>query len=165
MTSKLTHHSLLAATVGSFVIAGALILAPAASQAGYPASPISLGGGPWKIDIAKSHFGPEKNTMVIERATSSSADANAGSTFVVIAAGKVYLATAPEAYDAQGVKKIEYGHWKDMKLLQVGENAKSIDLCGFLCQSGHVEDHLTLTFRSVNGGMSEMGNLVVYNQR
>jgi hypothetical protein len=161
---SITRHTTLAATMAGVILAGSTILAPAASQAGYAQMPIALGSGNWKIDVAKSHFGPERNTMVIERASSGGDAKDASNTFIVIANGKVYVATAPEASDANGVRKVDYGHWRNMKLVQVGENAKSADLCGFQCQSGLVENRLTLSFKGVNGGMPEIGNFVVFNQ-
>ena len=167
MTSNFTAHWLLAAAAASLVLAGAFALTPATAQAaGYAGtSPITVGSGHWKIDVAKSHFGPDRNTMVVERAGASSNADTASNTFVVIANGKVYLATSSEASNAGGVKKIDYNRWKDMKLVQVGDNAQALDHCGFRCQSGMSEDRLTLTFKSVNGGMPEMGNLVVLNGR
>jgi len=163
---SITRHTTLAATMAGVILAGSIILAPAISQAaGYAQMPIALSSGSWTINVAKSHFGTERNTMVLERASSAADAKGASSTFVVIAKGKVYLATAPEASDANGIRKIDYGRWRDMKLVQVGENAQVIDPCGFRCQSGTAEDHLTLRFKSVNGGMPEMGSIVVLNQR
>jgi hypothetical protein len=164
MKSKFTRHSMLAAIAASFMLAGGFALpAYAATQS------ITLAPGDWKIDTAKSHFGSERNTMIIERVGASQANAgNVSDTFVVVSNGKVYLATASDAFDksaANGIKKVDYARWKDMRLLQIGENAHVSDYCGFRCQSGGPEDHLTLTFRSVNGGMPETGNIVVYNQR
>ncbi len=146
MQSKFTTSSMLFGIAASFVLAGTFALTPADARAATYA-PITLSSGNWKIDVAKSKFGPERNTMVIERAdASSSAGANGTSnTFVVIANGKVYIATSSEAYDtisSNGAKKIDYSRWKDMRLVQVGENAQSI-----------------------NGGMPEMGNVVVFNRR
>jgi hypothetical protein len=160
------------AAMAALALSGALLLAPAISQAGYYSgtAPVTLSGGNWKIDPAKSHFGTDRNLMAIERTGSTpAADANrATDTFVVVSAGKVYLATSSEAFDritANGVKRVDYSRWKDMKLIQVGENAQVIDHCGFRCQSGSPEDHLTLSFKSVNGGMPEMGSIVVFNKR
>jgi hypothetical protein len=164
MTS--TTLSLLAATAASFVLAGTFTLTPANAENNSGKSPITLTSGQWKIDVAKSHFGPDRNTIVIERADTSGADANgASNTFVVVANGKVYLATSSEAYDTNGAKKIDYTRWKDMRLVQVGEDARSIDYCGLRCKSGVPENRLTLTFKSINGGMAEMSNVVVFNRR
>jgi hypothetical protein len=169
MTSNFTNHSALAALVAGLALSSALILAPTTSQAGYSGNPlVTLGPGTWKIDVAKSHFGPERNTIVLERAGSAAAGTNGTTnTFVVISNGRVYLATSSEAFDqiTNGAKKIDYAGWKDMKLVQVGEDAKATDTCGFRCQSGGPEDHLTISFKSVNGGMPEKGNIVVLNKR
>jgi hypothetical protein len=51
-----------------------------------------------------------------------------------------------------------------MKLVQVGENAQSIDPCQS-CQLGSAEKKLTLRFKSVNGGMPKMENVVVLNAK
>ena len=163
MHSKLTTVSMLGATITSLILAGSLASAPPASARGYySSSTITLSAGAWKIDAAHSHFGPDYSTMVIERASASSGD-NAGSnTFVVVTDGKVYLATAAEAFASNGAKKIDYSDWKDMKLVQVGENAQSIDPCQ-TCLSGLAEKRLTLRFKSVNGGMPKMENVVVFN--
>ena len=167
MTS-ITNTSALAALVAGFVLSGAVAFAPATSQAAYAGNPPVSITGSWKINVARSHFGPDRNSMVIDRAGTSDNSQDGSRTFVVISNGKVYLATSSEAFDkitGNGVKKVDYSRWKDMKLVQVGENAKAADICSFRCQTGTAEDHLTLTFKSVNGGMPEMGNIVVLSKR
>jgi hypothetical protein len=67
-------------------------------------------------------------------------------------------------FASNAAKKIDYSDWRGMKLVQVGENAQSIDPCQS-CQLGLAEHRLTLRFKSVNGGMPKMNDVVVFNAK
>ena len=162
--STATARRIVISTLTALGLAALASAPPATARGYYPSSAITLSPGAWKVDVAQSHFGPDYSTMVIERAIASSSDKTGSNTFVVITDGKVYLATAAEVFAANGAKKIDYSDWKDMKLVQVGENAQSIDPCQ-TCQSGSAEKKLTLRFKSVNGGMPKMENVVVLNAK
>ena len=163
MQSRYTTLSMLGAAIGSLVLAGSLASAPPASAKGYYSdSTTTLSPGAWKIDVAKSHFGPDYSTIVIERADTSSGAHSASGNFVVISNGNVYLATAPEGY---GAKNVDYSGWKDMRLVQVGEKAQSIDPCMFRCLTGVVERWMTLRFRNIDAGMPELRSAVALNAK
>jgi hypothetical protein len=127
----------------------------------------------WKVDFAKSKFSSGVNTLVLERTTAKAAaqdvDPNgaAAGKFLVISNGRLYVAT-DESYAAastKGVKNIDYNHWIDMKLLQIGDKVRSADHCGFRCQSGLPDSRMVLTF-TANGidPSSRMGNVLVLNK-
>jgi hypothetical protein len=128
----------------------------------------------WRINHAKSQFGPDANTLVLERASakapSQGTDATADQgTFLVISNGNVYMATDETAYDPSagtGVKKVDYARWNDMKLVQIGEKVRSTEHCAFACQSGLPDKRMTLTFHAKGGDPSaQMGNILVLNTR
>jgi hypothetical protein len=130
----------------------------------------------WKINYEKSKFSSGSNTLVLERgsgqATSQSMNPKrdpSASTFLVISDGKVYLATDEAASDvssSNGVRKVNYTLWRDMKLVQIGYNARSTDYCGFSCQSGQPDKRMTLTFNAKGGDPSDqMRNVVVLNKQ
>lgn len=124
----------------------------------------------WKVNMAKSHFSSGSNTLVLERDTgapgaAATAKAAAGS-FLVIAGDNVYLATDEAALDAATgkIRTVDYSRWKDMKIVRLGEKVRSDDYCSFRCQTGHPDNHRTLTFRSTAGDPSEkMNSIVVLN--
>jgi|SRR5579871_541484 len=125
----------------------------------------------WKIDMSRSHFSANSNTLVLERASGSPATQGtpSGGTFLVIAGDKVYLATDEAAFDAASgkvIKTVDYSRWKDMKIVQIGEKLRSNDFCLFRCQTGAPETHRTLTFTAVGGDpSSQMSGLVALNTR
>jgi len=114
----------------------------------------------WKVNFAKSKFSSGSNTLVLERdsgrTTAQGIDAKgtaAGSSFLVISNGKLYMATdegASNVDSSTGVRKVNYSLWSHMKLVQIGGNVQSADHCGFRCQGGLPENHMTLTF-TANG--------------
>jgi hypothetical protein len=128
----------------------------------------------WKINMAKSHFSPTSNTLVLDRArgraTTQITDAKGNptaSTFLVLSNGKVYLATDDAAPDAaSGGKAIDYSLWRGMKLVQIGDRALAED-CGYFCKMSRPNDRMTLTFTAngidVSGRMSD--DVAVLNTR
>jgi hypothetical protein len=130
----------------------------------------------WRINLAKSQFGPTSNTLVLDRydgkrntqATESNGNA-AANTFLVISNAKVYLATDESVQNASsgdGIKRIDYNRWRDMKMVQIGENVRSTDYCGFSCQGGLKDNRMTLTFKTKGIDVSkQMNNLVVLNTK
>ena len=162
--STATGRPIVISALAALVLAALASAPPVTARGYYSSSIITLSPGAWTVDVALSHFGPNYSTMAIKRANASSGDKAGSNTIVVITGGKVYLATAAEAFAANGAKKIDYSNWKDMKLVQVGENAQSIDPCQS-CQSGSAEERLTLRFKSVNGGMPKMENVAVLNAK
>jgi hypothetical protein len=121
-----------------------LVLATAFPQAAFAYSSLDM----WKVDSAKSSFNlgkaSESNVMTIRKpATEAAGDP---SKLLVIADGKVYLATGEAAKDALAGKRID-----PKKLVQIGRNARSGDYCGFECQGGFSERRRTLTFTTQGG--------------
>jgi hypothetical protein len=128
----------------------------------------------WKVDLAKSTFGPASNTLVLERASGKATQGMevkgtpAPGTFLVISNGKIYLAADESASDATsstGVRTVDYTAWKDMKLVQIGDHVRSTDYCGFRCQSGFPDRRMTLTFTAKGVDPSrQMSNILVLNE-
>jgi hypothetical protein len=146
----------------------AIVLAAALPQAGFAQTTADV--GIWTVNLAKSKFGASASTLVIEPGsakTTQGADAKGNpGTFLVISDGKIYLATDAAAA-ASGLKNVDYSHWSDMKLVQIGEKVRSSASCEFRCQSGLVDTRgITLTFTG-NGidPSGKMGNVVVLNAR
>jgi|SRR5262245_3050291 len=151
----------------------AVAFAAAFPQAGFAAGNFET--GMWKVNTAQSKLGAGHNTLVIER-TSSSAKAtqnldgaaNTSGAFLVISKGKVYLATAEDAYaaTASGIKPIDYSAWKGMKLVEVGDRVRIADYCNFRCQSGLRDNRITLTFIAKNADAMKqpMRDIVVLNK-
>ena len=127
----------------------------------------------WKVDVAKSTFGSGANRLVLERVSGKATPGMelkgnpATGTFLVISNGKLYLAANESASDATsstGVRTVDYTAWKDMKLVQIGDKVRSADHCGFRCQNGLPEGHMTLTF-TANGDVSkQMSTILVLNK-
>lgn len=101
----------------------------------------------WKVNIAKSKFGPSSNTLVLERDKANTANPGA-SKLLVISNQKIYLAMDEAAYNASspGIRAVSYSNWRGMKLVQIGDHVRSTDICGFHCQSGVPDPRMTLTF-------------------
>ena len=120
----------------------------------------------WKINYAKSHFGPASNTLVLEyKGNSQHATTTAipsGSSLLVIAGKKVYLVTdettASGISSGNSVRTIDYTRWRDMKMVQVGDNARTNYYCQLRCQSGFRESSVTLTFMADGVDLSKQGN-------
>ncbi len=162
MWSKFTHHE---ARYAGMALSALLVAALS-----LPAHAAEI----WKIDLAKSQFGPGSNTLVLERdsakATNPGIDAKGNpSTFLVISNGKVYLATDPSVSDATSgnvVKTVDYTRWSDMKIVQIGDKVRSTNYCGFACQAGLPDKRMTLTFTAKGMDVSkQMGNILVLNTR
>ncbi len=125
----------------------------------------------WKINMTKSHFSAGTNTLVLERdylsAGSSKAEPGnaANGEFLVISGDRVYLAIDESVSNGSGpIKTVDYNHWKDMKIVQIGERVRSNDVCSFRCQSGHLENRRTLTFTAIGGDPSaRMSGLIALN--
>jgi hypothetical protein len=129
-------------------------------------------GETWKINMTKSHFSTNSNTLVLERYSGRAAtqvtDAKGNptaNTFLVLSNGKVYLATDEAATDAasgKAVKGADYTRWRGMKLVQVGNDARTED-CGYFCKTSRPNDRITLTFTAkgidVSGRMSDVAVL------
>ena len=119
------------------------VFATAFPQAGFAYSSLDM----WKVDPAKSSFNAkasQSNVMTIRKpATEVAGDP---SKLLVIADGKVYLATGEAAKDALAGKRVD-----PKKLAQIGRNARSTDYCGFECQGGFSERRRTLTFTTPGG--------------
>lgn len=106
----------------------------------------------WGINYAKSHFGPGTNTLVLDRTSGKITDQNAtaisaSGSFLVISGAKIYMAVDEEALVAgQGVRKVDYTRWRDMKLVLIGDHVRSPTYCDFRCQSGFASNTVTLNF-------------------
>lgn len=81
----------------------------------------------WTVVAKKSHFGPGLNTLVIKRAggplvyESGKTTSGAGSGFLVISGGNVYLAVDEQMPVSPGAMiKTESAHWPGKKLIQIG---------------------------------------------
>lgn len=133
----------------------ALVLALALPQAGFAAS---SDAGLWKVNPAKSKFNSGSATLTMERVQSVSS--NAGS-FIVISQGGVYVVTGAAASDSKGLKKVDYTRMaRDGKAVLIGTKVRSTDHCGFACQRGLSERHLTLTFKAVNGAEQQINDML-----
>ena len=126
----------------------------------------------WKIDLTRSKFSATGNTLVLERvnertdSTAATGNSTTG-TFLVISNGNLYMAkdeTAANAWFPGSIRKIDYANWKGMSLVQIGERVRPTNICGFHCQAGLPETHMTYTFKATGGDPTErMGKMVVFN--
>jgi hypothetical protein len=132
--------------------------------------PSLAAGGVWKVDVSKSTFSAGSNTLVLQHYDGSAAGQQtegAGNTFLVVSNGKIYVATNDAAYGASsnGLRSIDYSHWRDMKLIEIGNNVHSADTCNFRCQQGLPDPRMTLTFKATNGNpRDQMNEIVVLNR-
>jgi hypothetical protein len=142
----------------------ALAMAAALPQASFAmgASDAEL----WTVNVAKSKFSTGTSTLIVERAGLRDANATvSGGAFLVISDDKVYLAMPAAAYDAnKDIKTVAYTDWKGMKLVQIGDQAHARVYCGFRCQSGLLENHMTVTFKSADTGGPQINNLLAANK-
>jgi hypothetical protein len=114
--------------------------------------------GTWKVDPAKSAIASGSATLSITRA--SNATPGAG-TFIVVSKGNVYLVAGATASDSKGVQPVDYGHMAAQgKAVLIGRNARSTDLCGFRCQGGLPESHISLSFRTVKGAEQQINEML-----
>jgi len=126
----------------------------------------------WKIDLTKSKFSAGSNTLVLNRgnegtdSTAATRNSTTG-TFLVISNGNLYVAqdeAAANAWSPGSIRKIDYANWKGMRLVQIGEKVRPANVCGFHCQAGLPETHLTFTFKATAGDPTErMSKMVVLN--
>jgi hypothetical protein len=107
----------------------ALALAAILPQAGLAQS--NGDAGIWRVNMARSTFGPSYNTMVIERMPSAGAAGNGA--FVVISGGYVYRVNGA----ARGME-----NWKDMDLEMIGYDARASSTCRSRCEA------ITVTYRA-----------------
>lgn len=128
-------------TAAAILLASALPLA-----AGAKTQDVAI----WTVNAAKSKLGPTQNQLVIEpgRVAKTAQAQGDAANFLVIANGKVYLATDESAATPTGIRPVDYAHWSDMKLTEIGDHVQSSAVCGFRCQSGLPESRsITLSFR------------------
>ena len=109
----------------------------------------------WKVNFEKSKFSSDSNTLVLDRAngkaTTQGVDEKGNptaSTLLIVSHGRIYLAMDEATYNAthNGVRTVDYPSMPGMKLVQIGENVRSKDYCGFRCQSGLPDTRMTVTF-------------------
>ena len=126
----------------------ALVMTAALPQVGVAGTPEA---GLWKVHPEKSKMGSDSATLAIERVAGVNPTSGR---FVVVSKGNVYLvASAADAYGDNGVKLVDYASMmRSGKAVLIGTNARSTGLCGFRCQGGRSEPHITLTFKAVNTG-------------
>jgi hypothetical protein len=138
----------------------ALVLAIALPQIGLAAS---SDAGLWKVNPAQAKFNSGSVTLTIERVQ------NVGSTagrFIVISEGSVYVVTGAAASDSKGLKQVDYTRMtSDGRAVLIGTNVRSTDHCGFACQRGLPERHLTLTFKAVNGGEQQINDMLAADRQ
>ena len=119
----------------------------------------------WNIDYSRSHFGSGLNTLVFASYGSGqragAAVTSGASSFLVISGSKVYLVTNETLANGNGVRKVDYGRWKDMKMVQIGDHARADSYCSLRCQSDGKETITRVTFVSTGGDVSERMNNVV----
>jgi hypothetical protein len=123
----------------------------------------------WKINYARSHFGPSANTLVLQRVNSggnTSLGVSARGSFLVISGGKIYMAVDEQALASDpAVRKVDYTRWRDMKLVEIGDHIRS-GYCDFRCQSGFSNNEVTLTFVAHgNDPTDTMQNMIAVNAR
>ena len=146
--STTTVHRTLVSTFGALVLAMALPMAGLAATSD---------DGLWKINPAKSSFGSGSATLSIDRV--ASANPGAGS-FIVVAKGSVYLVKRAVA-DSKGIQPADYARMTaEGSAVLIGTNARSADPCGFRCQGGLAESHMTLTFRAVEGAGKQINDML-----
>lgn len=78
------------------------------------------------------------------------------------------MATDWAADDAasKGIRPVDYARWRDMDVVQIGDNVRSADLCDVRCQGGLPSNHLTLTFKAKGADAREMMSTgIVLNTR
>ncbi len=138
----------------------ALVLAIAVPQVAFAAG---SNAGIWKVDPANSSFSSGSATLTIGRV--EAVNPAAGS-FIVVSNGSVYLVTSATASDSKGVKPVDYaGMMRDGKAVLIGKNARSMDYCGFRCQSGLPESRMTLTFKAVEGRGQQINDMLAADGR
>src|SRR5262249_28655987 len=102
------------------------------------------------------------------KANSGAPENGAESKFLVISNGKIFMASGAgqEVFSNNGLK-VGYDQLRNMRILEIGENVRNADHCGFNCQAGLKENYLTLTFTAKNGldTAEMMSNGIVLNTR
>jgi hypothetical protein len=104
--------------------------------------------GVWQIDPSRSTMSDASKTgsLTVDRKAYAPATAAAAGQLMVIANGNVYLATGDAAKDALAGKPVD-----PSRMVQIGTNVHSHDICGFQCQGGRPETHRTLAFTTLGG--------------
>jgi hypothetical protein len=106
----------------------------------------------WKVNFEKSKFSSGSNTLVLDRdngkATVDEKGNPTANTLLIVSHGRIYLAMDEATYNAthNGVRTVDYPSMPGMKLVQIGDNVRSKDYCGFRCQSGLPDTRMTVTF-------------------
>jgi hypothetical protein len=135
-------------TVTALILASALPTAALATPS----------DGIWKVNPAKSSFSSGYTTLVIDRTRDAHRGAGA---FIVVSDGNVYLVTSATAQDNRGAQQVNYARMaSEGKAVLIGRNAKSTGICGFRCQGGLPELHMTLSFRAVNGAGQHINEML-----
>jgi hypothetical protein len=131
----------------------------------------SHAAGTWKVNITKSTFSSASNTLVLDRydtkVPATQTGAAAANAFLVVADKKIYLATNDATYGASSnsLRTVDYSRWRDMKLIELGSDVRSLDTCNFRCQSGLPDPRMTLTFKATHGNpKDQMNEIVVFNK-
>ena len=128
----------------------------------------------WKVNFEKSKFSSGSNTLVLDRdngkATTQGVDEKGNataSTLLIVSHGRIYLAMDEATYNAthNGVMTVDYPSMPGMKLVQIGDNVRSNDYCGFRCQTGLSENHMTLTFKAVEGRGQQINDMLAADGR
>lgn len=111
----------------------------------------------WTVNMAKSKLGPTDNRLVIVPAQGKATPGQRSSaSFLVIANGKIYLATDENAAAGGVIRTVDYSRWSRMKLLEIGNHVQSDAYCGFRCQHGLTDPRgITLSFKSKGYDMAQ----------
>ena len=145
------------------VTLAALILAPAMPQAGFAQT--GSPEGVWKIDLARSQFGPKSNTLTV--AKDGQALNHTANPVIVISKGNVYLATGAPAQATLASKAFQtvgYTGSGSGKLVLIGMKAHISDYCNFRCQLGLVDSRpMTLSFKTVGGSGQQINEMLAAN--
>lgn len=114
----------------------------------------------WTLNMAKSKFGPDGNSLVLERHLTPDHPRKITGTVVVVSGGNIYLATpGPRAaVSANGVMS-------GMNLELIGTGVHAIGDCGWFCKNSHPNTRLVLGFNSAGAGPHDMGDAVVFNSK
>jgi hypothetical protein len=109
---------------------------------------------------------PRFNTLVVDDGQERKRHPDSGGPRVLSLSFRGCLpATAAADASSGGVKAIDYGAWRGMKLVQIGSNVQAINNCGSRCQYGLPGNRMTVTFRSFGTGGEPIGNILALNRR
>ena len=143
----------------------ALILAPAIPQTGFAQT--SSSDGVWKIDMARSQFGPTSNTLTIAR--DGQALNHAANPVIVISKHNVYLAKGAPAQamlSSTAFQTVGYAGSGGGEIVLIGMNARISDYCNFRCQLGLADGRpMTVTFKTVSGSGQQINDMLAANAK